>query len=162
MTPWITSYYENAVAPRPKDTTSNARYLSPDPIERPISPRTINKNKAAVSSFSKSLKMLKSKIVQNQNDDLINELGIAQDTRTKLVREELRKKYHKNNREIQKLNEQNSKFIENEDFDHMSLYEMYHFEEVFMIHLRNNFLKFIAIVDDNTSSLVDQQKIEDY
>jgi hypothetical protein len=106
--------------------------------------------------------MLKSKIVQNQNDDLINELGIAQDTRTKLVREELRKKYHKNNREIQKLNEQNSKFIENEDFDHMSLYEMYHFEEVFMIHLRNNFLKFIAIVDDNTSSLVDQQKIEDY
>lgn len=44
----------------------------------------------------------------------------------------------------------------------MSLYEMYHFEEVFMIHLRNNFLKFIAIVDNNTSSLVDQQKIEDY
>lgn len=37
----------------------------------------------------------------------------------------------------------------------MSLYQMYLYEDQFMNHLKNNFLKFVAIVDNNVASMVD-------
>lgn len=54
--------------------------------------------------------MLKTKIIETQDDQLITELGIAEDTRTKLVKEELRKKFHKNNRQIDQLSKENTTY----------------------------------------------------